>query len=143
MKRYRFRLGQVLHVRQVQEERERAELQAARQAELAAARAAEDRRLSYEAGAKDLPRLPTNRFLAERGRREVAAATLAAACADLQLATCRAAAQQVAWAAAAQKVSALERLDERKRAEHAVEARRAEDAVADELVVARFRRPAR
>ena len=143
MKRYKFRLGQVLHVRQVQEERERSELMATKRAEAAAAAAADERREAYEAGHRDLPALPAQRFLAERGRREVAAATLAAAVADLQMASTRAAAQQVAWAAAAQRVNALERLDERKREEHGIEARRAEDAVADELVVSRYRRKAR
>ena len=144
MKRYKFRLGQVLHIRQVQEERERADLAARRQAEAAAAVAADQRRLAYDTtNANVVPLLPTNRFLAERGRREVSAATLAAACADLHLASTAAAAQQVAWAAAARKVNALERLDERKRAEHAVEARRAEDAIVDDLVVSRYRRPIR
>ena len=140
MKRYKFRLEQVLRVRRVQEEQARAELQAAnrevaRAEDLLDTRFDRYRNLAAPAGA-----LPTSGFLAVRDRAELVAAGVVAAGALRQAARAEAAERRAAWSAAATRVTGLERLDDRRRAEHTVEVIREEDREADEVVVTRFRR---
>lgn len=141
MKRYQFRLAQVLRVRRIEEERERAALLAKRRQELEATMRADERQTAYASVGAVPVALPAHRFLVERGRREIAAASLAAAIAERQMAAAATVAAQVDWSRSAQRVSALERLEERARDEYQLEIRRDEDAAVDDLVVFRTRRP--
>jgi flagellar export protein FliJ len=141
VKRYRFRLEQVLRVRRIEEDREKAELLASRQAagaarELLAARHAALAALPAEhaAGA-----LGGSAWLADRGRRAALAGSAAQAGAASHEADAAVERQRAAYTVVAGRVTALERLDERGRDEHAVEARRDEDRVVDDVVVSRFR----
>jgi flagellar export protein FliJ len=143
VKRFRFRLEQVLHVRRVQEDRARAELLGAnRDAHLAAARV-EQRLADYAtrrmpAGPQSYADFDRAAFLLDAG----------AAAVDVARAARRAAEEVVAvrrseYTDAHRRVEALERLEQRRRAEHALEAQRAEDRLVDDLVVARHARGAR
>jgi flagellar protein FliJ len=140
MKKFRFRLDQVLHVRRVQEDRARAELLTAnRDAHLASVRV--DERLHDYAG-RGLPLGPQSFAAFERA---VFLLDAGAAGVEVARATHRDAQsvveeRRIDWTAARRKVAALERLEERRRAEHAVEVQRAEDTLVDDLVVARFAR---
>jgi len=137
VKRFRFRLAQVLRVRRVQEDMARAELLAAnRLAHEAAtevdARLAEYHRRSMSGGVQSYDEFERDLFLLDT----------AAAAVDTARVWHRDAlevvdARRVDWTAARRKVAALERLEERRRLEHEFEMRRAEDRLVDDLVVAR------
>ena len=137
MKRYRFRLEQVLRVRRLQEEQARAELQVAngevtRAVELRTLRVADYRAISAPSGSRS-----TNDFMAARSSHERAAAAVLAAAVAHDEAVRAAEERRAAWAQAAQAVTALERLDERRRAEHAAEAERTAQTEIDDLVTSR------
>ena len=143
MKRFRFRLDQVLHVRRVQEDQARFKLLAAnRDVQLAAARV--EQRLTDYAG-RSLPMGPQSYadferavFLLDSGAAAVGTARVAHR-ESQEVAESR----RIDWTDARRRVAALERLEERRRAEHAVEVQRAEDQLVDDLVVARHARGAR
>jgi flagellar export protein FliJ len=140
MKRFRFRLDQVLHVRRVQEDRARAELLTAnRDAHLAAARV--DQRLA-DYNERTLPLGPQTFADFERAvfLLDAGAASVETARASHRDAVTVVEARRVDWTDARRKVAALERLEARRRAEHAVEVQRAEDQLVDDLVVARHAR---
>ncbi len=142
MKRFRFRLDQVLHVRRVQEDRARAELLTAnRDAHLAAARV--DERLADYAD-RTLPLGPQTFAAFERAvfLLDAGAASVDTARASHRDAVAVVEARRTDWTDARRKVAALERLEDRRRAEHAVEVQRAEDQLVDDLVVARHARGA-
>lgn len=139
MKRYTFRLDQVLRVRRIEEDRARAALLRARAAEVAAAAEVQARLTSYH-GRPVAPAVqPARSFLAERTLVAHAAASVHAAADARRAAEAVVDDERTAWAGTHRRVTALERLDERRRDEHAIEVRRDEDAVVDDLVVARFR----
>ena len=143
MKRFRFRLDQVLHVRRVQEDRARfALLSANRDAHLAAVRV--DERLADYA-ARRMPPGPQPYAEFERAvfMLESGAAAVGVARASHREALTVVDARRVDWTDARRRVAALERLEERRRAEHAIEVQRAEDQLVDDLVVARHARGAR
>ena len=137
MKRFRFRLEQVLRVRRIQEDQAKAELLTAnRNAHLAAVRV-EERIAEYNSRA-----LPEGAQSYEAFDLAVFKLDAAAGAIDVARTEHRAALdvvdeQRAAWSAARRRVSALERLEERRRAEHDFEMRRAEDQLVDDLVVAR------
>ena len=140
MKKFRFRLEQVLRVRRVQEDQARGELLLANRAAQVAAQRVEERVAEYEG--RSMPSGTTTYADFER-----AVFMLDAAAGAIQVAKVAYAEtlvvvdeRRAAWAAARQKVAALERLEERRAAEHAIEVRRAEDRLVDDLVVARFAR---
>jgi flagellar FliJ protein len=140
MKRFRFRLDQVLHVRRVQEDRARFELLTAnRDAHLAAVRV--DERLADYAnrrmpsGPRSYAEFERSVFLLDSG-----AAAVGAARATHRDALTVVDARRVEWTDARRRVAALERLEERRRMEHAIEMQRAEDQLVDDLVVARHSR---
>ena len=143
MKRFHFRLDQVLRVRRVQEDRARfALLTANRDAQLAAARV-EQRLADYAsrsipAGPQSYEDFDRALFLldAAAGAVEVARRAHRDALAVVEV-------RRQEWMAARQRVEALERLETRRRAEHALEVQRAEDRLVDDLVVARHARGAR
>jgi flagellar FliJ protein len=143
MKKFRFRLDQVLHVRRVQEDRARFQLLSAnRDAHLASALV--DERLAAYAER----RLPTGTQSFEDFERAVFRLDAAAGAIGVARARHREALvvvdeRRAEWTDARRRVAALERLEERRRAEHAVEVQRAEDQLVDDLVVARHARGAR
>jgi flagellar protein FliJ len=142
MKRFRFRLDQVLHVRRVQEDRARAGLLTAnRDAHLAAARV-DERLADYHD--RTLPLGPQTFAAFERAvfLLDAGAASVETARASQRDALTVVEARRIDWTDARRKVAALERLEERRRAEHAVEVQRAEDQLVDDLVVARHARGA-
>ncbi|MDQ2650651.1 MAG: flagellar FliJ family protein [Actinomycetota bacterium] len=140
MKRYRFRLEQVLRVRAVQEDLAASELAMARAAEAAAVASAEARLATIAArprpaGSMSGAELATQRILWD--------AELGALAGARSLVSERAAGTSVArdeWMGARQRVRALEVLDERQRDDHAVAADRDDAARVDDLVVSRFAR---
>jgi flagellar FliJ protein len=142
MKRFRFRLDQVLHVRRVQEDKARAELLTAnRDARIAATRV-EERLADY--AERRIPVGPQTFAAFERAvfLLDAGAASVEAARASHRDAQTVVEARRSDWTDARRRVAALERLEERRRAEHAVEVQRAEDQLVDDLVVARYARGA-
>jgi flagellar protein FliJ len=140
MKRYQFRLDTVLRVRRIEEERELVALAAARQAAVAAERAAVDCLTRYRSLAGTGQRSSSTAFVAGRGRLSLAADSVREADAAHARAVEAADVQRGRWTESARRVSSLERLDERGRAEHDVEVRRDEDRTVDDLVTGRFGR---
>ncbi len=143
MKRFKFRLDQVLHVRRVQEDQARAALLTAnRDAHLAAARV--DERLDDYAG-RGLPYGPQSFATFERAvfLLDAAAASVEAARATHREALAVVELRRAGWTDARRKVAALERLEARRRTEHAIEVQRSEDQLVDDLVVARHARGGR
>lgn len=140
MKRFRFRLDQVLHVRRVQEDQARFALLAAnRDAQLAAQRV--DQRLADHAGRR-MPSGPQTYADFERAvfLLDSSAGAVTVARASHREALTVVDTRREHWTAARMRVAALERLEARRRAEHAVEMQRAEDQLVDDLVVARHAR---
>jgi len=142
MKRFRFRLDQVLRVRRVQEDRARFALLAAnRDAQLAAVqldeRLAEYRTRSMPTGPRSYEDFERALFLLDSGAAALGAARLVHR-EKLGVVEVR----RSEWTDARRRVAALERLEERRRAEHAIEMQRAEDRLVDDLVVARHARGA-
>jgi flagellar export protein FliJ len=142
MKRFRFRLDQVLHVRRVQEDRARfALLSANREAQLAeasvAARVAAYADRSMPTGPQSFVDFERAVFMLESGAAAIGVARVAHREALAVVDT-----KRVEWTATRRRVAALERLEERRRAEHAIEVQRAEDQLVDDLVVARHARGA-
>jgi flagellar export protein FliJ len=143
VKRYRFRLEPVLHVRRTERDFAAAGVQVAQSTARAEETVLTERDRAYAASLDHGGARSAAAFLGEQAHR----AALAAAVLDSRrrVAVAAEAVEQArgVLALAATKVSALERLDERQRAEHTAAARREEDLVVDDLVVARFGRNAR
>jgi len=142
MKRYRFSLESVLHLRRAHEEAARQHLATANvdlRRHQAALRAETERyRLRVDSpGPSDL-----DRFRADRLDAEHAAACVAAAHQGVETARSTVAARQAEWADAARQVAMLERLDERRHREWGDEVRRQEDAEVNDMVTARWSNPA-
>ncbi len=140
MKRYKFRLEQVLRVRRMEEEQARASLLAANAQLHTAGQRLRDRTERYHTMVAPIGPSQLTEFLAWRQRREAAATALLAAGQAVDSATVQVAERRDGWSAAAAKVTALERLDERRRAEHAAEAAREFDQEIDDLVTSRHGR---
>lgn len=136
MKRYQFRLGQLLRVRRIQEDQARQQVLAARRAAEIAHALAEQRRRTYD----ELP--PSERavllaHIAERTMWELHAMAVVRAEEDAVEADAEVERRAEAWRARKQEVEVLERLDERRRAEHAAEVLRAEALELDDLATTR------
>jgi flagellar export protein FliJ len=143
MKRFRFRLDQVLHVRRVQEDQARFQLLSAnRDAHLAAVRV-EERLAQYAERSMPSGPQPYEAFERALFLLDSGAAAVGAARATHRETLAVVEAKRAEWTDARRRVAALERLEERRRAEHAVEVQRAEDQLVDDLVVARHARGAR
>lgn len=138
MRRYQFRLGPVLRVRRIEEDRAAGALAAAQRDEhdaagiVAARRAVYDQRTVGRAAPVDATRFASERFL-----HETAAAAVATAEDHREAARLATAERAASYIAAAARRSALERLDERKREEHRLENDRLEALEVDDLVNAR------
>ena len=137
MKRFRFRLEQVLRVRRVQEDQAKAELLTANHNAHLTARRVEERLAAYESRALPGGAQPYEAFEHALFMLDAAAGAVDVARADHRAALDVVDERRAAWAGARRRVAALERLEERRRAEHDVEMRRAEDQLVDDLVVAR------
>ena len=140
MKRFRFRLEQVLRVRRLQEDLARAALQLANREARAAADTVNARIEAYSAAARPEGAQSYDTFNQMQTHLDYAAAAITAARAVYAQALGVVDERRAEWAAARQRVAALERLEERRRDEYAIEARRAEDRLVDDLVVARHAR---
>jgi flagellar protein FliJ len=143
MKRFHFRLAQVLRVRRVQEDQARYALMSANGLAALAARRVDERLDEYAQrqmpeGPQSFADFERSVFLLDSAAGAVGAARSAHREALDVVAACRA-----EWTDARRRVAALERLEERRRAEHAIEVQRAEDRFVDDLVVARHARGAR
>ena len=137
MKRYRFRLESVMHVRRTQEDVARQRLAIANadvRRSYAALGAATGR---YQALAETLGPLDVDSFRDSRLSGENSAAGVAAARRRVELAESAAEARRAEWSHAARQVSALERLDERRQSEWWTDFRRQEDVEVDDMVTAR------
>lgn len=142
MKKYKFRLGTVLRVRKIEEDRAKAELLVANR-EVAEAEAVADERRRHLRSVPDLGSGSSEEFLASRDRVLVAAASASFAADAVAARRAAAAAKRARWAEAQMRVNALDRLDDRMRAAHGIDAARAEQNVIDDLVAARARREVR
>ena len=140
MKKYKFRLDNVLRVRRTEEDLAKAELARAN-ARVAEAVALVDLRMSHYSS------LPapggagsTANFMSIRFRQETAARAVVAAKAARVAALQDAEAYRAAWSQNAQQVAVLERLDDRRRTEPEFEAARQADLEVDDIVVTRHGR---
>jgi len=138
MKRYVFRLEQVLRVRQAQEELALQELSRANRALRAALSRREAQLTHYLELYRREPAADVTGFRLEHDERERSAAMLAEAQRVAAEARAEAERRTQEWAVANRRVAALERLDERRRAEHEVELSRAEASAVDDLVTSRW-----
>jgi flagellar export protein FliJ len=142
MKRFRFRLEQVLRVRTIQEDRARAELLAANRAAHEAAAHEEARRVEYDRRERPAGTQPIVDFERTMFLLDTAAGAVTVAREAHREALAVVDERRADWTAARRRVAALERLEDRRRAEHALEVRRMEDQLVDDLVVARHARGA-
>lgn len=140
MKRFQFRLGQVLRVRRLQEDQARANLLAANKAARQAEEMVEYRLAEY--ATRSIPSGPQSYDAFERALflLDSAAAGVTLARAAHRDALDVVEERRDEWLGARRRVAALERLEDRRRIEHEIEARRDEDRFVDDLVVARHHR---
>ncbi|MCU1346327.1 MAG: hypothetical protein JWL70_2593 [Acidimicrobiia bacterium] len=136
MKRYRFRLEQVLRVRRVQEEQARHRVHAA-QRDVIQADERVDRRLGAYHANNQAHSGNRQSFMAQRTLGELRARAVERSRADAATARDVHGERVVEWSDTARRVEALERLDSRRRSEYSVEERRDEDRVVDEIVSGR------
>jgi flagellar export protein FliJ len=137
VKRFRFRLDQVLRVRRIQEERAQAALLLAnRGARDAAARVeaalAEYETRSFPEGVQPYEEFERALFLLDTAASTVELSRRAHRDALLVVDE-----RRREWMDARRRVQALERLEDRRRAEHELDNRRAEDRLVDDMIVAR------
>jgi flagellar export protein FliJ len=142
LKRFQFRLEQVLRVRRVQEDIARGALMLANREAQVAADAVTARIAEYTDAARPAGAQSYDTFNLMQSRLDNAAGAITVARAEYRQRLEIVEARRSEWAAARMRVAALERLEERRRAEHAVDVRRAEDRLVDDLVVARYARGA-
>jgi flagellar protein FliJ len=138
VKRYRFSLESVLHVRRTQEESARQQLAAANRdlQQSRAALIAETER--YLARTNTPGPCDLDSFRASRLGAEHAAGCVAAARRRVESTGLAATARRAEWSDAARQVAALERLDERRQSEWQTEFRRQEDVEVNDMVTARW-----
>jgi flagellar FliJ protein len=142
LKRFRFRLEQVLRVRRLQEDMARAELMHAHREARAAADRVNSRIAEYANAPRPSGEQAYDAFNRVQFHLDNAAGAITVARAGYQHALGVVDDRRADWAAARQRVAALERRETRRRDEHAVEARRDDDRLVDDLVVARHSRGA-
>jgi flagellar export protein FliJ len=145
MKRYRFRLEQVLRVRRVQEEQARQRVHNAQRDIHLADEKVQARLDAYDAAAASttVASADRNAFMAQRSLGELRAQAVEMSRGDASAARDVHATRVTEWSMEAQRVEALERLDVRRRDEYAIEERRDEDRVVDDLVSGRHMRRSR
>jgi flagellar FliJ protein len=139
MKRYRFRLEQVLRIRRVQEEQARHQVHAAQRDVIRADQAVDDRLAAYAAGTSAYCGTQ-QAFMADRALAEYRAQSVERSRDNASAARVVHSERLDDWSHTARRVEALERFDARRRDEYSVEERRDEDRTVDEMVSGR-RRP--
>jgi flagellar export protein FliJ len=137
VKRYRFRLEQVLRVRRIQEEQARLRVHAAQREVVTADAHVASRLASYAATAATTVRGDRSALMSARASAELSARAVEHARTAAGQARAVHADRLDQWSGAAQRVEALERLEERRRAEYAVEEQRDIDRSVDDLVSGR------
>jgi flagellar biosynthesis chaperone FliJ len=138
VKRYRFRLEAILHLRVAEEELARAALVRAEQ-ELRTALIGRDAELARYRALQPSPGVVAEAvFQGEELASSLAAGSLRVAEHQVGLVAEAAARARVAWSEAARRVAVLERLDQRRRAEHEDDERRADVRTVDDIVTARW-----
>jgi flagellar FliJ protein len=138
MRRYRFRLEQVLRVRRQEQDAARAAVLAAGARTRAEGEALAERDQAYAAGTTAHGSRSAADFVHVQEHRAALGRAVLEQRRRLQEAEVLLAQARTGWTAAAARVGALERLDERQRAEHAARALKEEEMVVDDLVVSRF-----
>jgi len=136
MKRYRFRLEQVLRVRRVQEEQARHRVHAAQRDVIRADEVVDQRLESYHNGNSAVSGSQQH-FLAQRTLVELRAMAVERSRDEAVAARVVHRDRLADWSHTAQRVEALERLDGRRRDEYSVDERRDEDRTVDEMVSGR------
>jgi len=142
LKRFRFRLEQVLRVRRLQEDMARAALMTAHHGARTAADVLNARIHDYTSASRPSGAQTYDDFNRTQSHLDNAAGAMTVARGVYSQALEVVDMRQHEWASARQRVAALERLEARRRDEHAIEVRRAEDRLVDDLVVARHARGA-
>jgi flagellar export protein FliJ len=142
LKRFRFRLEQVLRVRRLQEDMARAELMHAHREARAAADRVNSRIAEYANAPRPRGEQAYDDFHRVQFHLDNAAGAITVARAGYQHTLGVVDDRRADWAAARRRVAALERLETRRRDEHTIEARRDDDRLVDDLVVARHSRGA-
>lgn len=137
MKRYRFRLEQVLRVRRVQSDLAAAELAGAQRAEAAAVTAELARLQAVADRARPAGTYRADALLTDRAVWDAELASLNRLAAARVAAGLATAERREGWLVASRRVKALELLDDRRREEHRVEADRDEARRVDDLVASR------
>jgi flagellar export protein FliJ len=138
MRRYRFRLEQVLRVRRQEQDAARGAVLAATVRTRTEADALDGRERAYAAGTSAQELRPAADFVFVQQHRAALGRAVLDQRQRLQQAELGLAQARAGWTAAAARVGALERLDERQRAEHTARAAKEEEMVVDDLVVSRF-----
>lgn len=142
MKRFRFRLEQILRVRRLQEDIARAALMTAHHTAREAADVLNARIEDYAAASRPFGAQTYDEFNRTQSRLDHAAGAITVARGVYRDAVDVVDVRRNEWTAARQRVAALERLETRRRDEHTIEVRRAEDRLVDDLVVAQHARGA-
>jgi flagellar export protein FliJ len=137
VKRYAFRLQQVLDVRRSEQDVARAGVLAATVRAGTEASALADRDRAYAERLNAPVPAGAAEFLYEQAHRAALGHAVLEQRRRLLDAEHEVEAARAVWTAAATRVGALERLDERQRAEHAARALREDELIVDDLVVSR------
>jgi len=138
VKRYAFRLEQVLRVRRIQEDQAKAAVVGARRDVALAAEVVETRLAAYRGHQGVLGPVSQARFAADRAMHELRADAVDVAREREHHLAGVVEIRVGELSQAAQRVKGLERLDERRREDYAVELGRDTDREADDVITARF-----
>ncbi len=138
MRRYRFRLEQVLRVRRQEQDAARGAVLAATALAGAETEALAERDRAYAAGTAAHEITGAADFVFVQEHRAALGRAVLEQRRRLQQAEVHLAHARTGWTAAAARVGALERLDERQRADHTARAAKEEEMIVDDLVVSRF-----
>jgi flagellar FliJ protein len=142
LKRFRFRLEQVLRIRRLQEDAARGALMRAHRSAGIAADRVNARIEDYAAAVRPSGTQTLETFNRLQAHLDNAARAVAVARTGYTQALAVVDERRAEWAAARQRVAALERLETRRHDEYTIEVGRVEDRLVDDLVVARHSRGA-
>jgi flagellar export protein FliJ len=138
MRRYRFRLEQVMRLRRAQEELQRTRVLLANQEKAKAELRLAAREREYGGLGRSSGPIPVSLFKAEELSFKLAAGALKEARHQVEVATEASHSEIDAWLAAKRAVMVLEHLDERRRVEHFLEEERREAVAMDEMATSRW-----
>jgi len=138
MRRYRFRLEQVMRLRRAQEELQRSRVLLANQEKAKAELRLAAREREYGGLGRSSGPIPLSLFQGEELSFKLAASAVKEARHQLEVATEASQSEIDAWLAAKRAVMVLEHLDERRRVEHFLEEERREAVAMDEMATSRW-----